>query len=378
MRSLPLLALLGILSACDDKGNDTGGPTGDGGSGDGGSGDGGSGDGGADEEICDGVDNDGDGEVDEGVTTTFYADADADGYGDPLVSDELCEAVEGWVLDMSDCDDTNAEVSPAAVEVYDGVDNDCNDAVDDMPHWSYEDGGEHIGPSEWAEYWPDCGGDAQSPIDFDVSAIVYESLPRVAVNYAMSTVSAVNNGHTVKWTVNGGSTLSLDGTTWALDQIHFHAGAEHTVMGERYPLEAHLVHKDDKGTDSELDDAYLVIGVFIIESTLDDGGTELAVLSDMGFGSLPAEEEGTLVDKAMSFDPGALLDEVAPGDEIDTVRYDGSFTTPPCTEGVQWVMFNEVLFAPADQIAQFTDLYDANYREPQDLNDRSVVADFDF
>lgn len=385
MRTFSLFGLLSLLVACTDKAGDTGaaadGGTTDGGSGDGGAtdggaddggaDDGGSGDGGADEEVCDGVDNDGDGEIDEGVTITVFADSDNDGYGDPLVAAELCEATEGWAADSNDCDDTDAEVSPAGVEIYDSVDNDCSGTADDnLPHWSYDEGGEHIGPSEWPEYWPSCDGDAQSPIDFSLKEVSFETLPSIAIAYTAISVDAENNGHTVKWDAEGGGELTLDGTVYALDQIHFHAGAEHTVEGEQYPLEAHMVHVDDKGTTEEGDDSYLVMGVFIVVSTVDSG-----VLTDMGWSSLPAEEEGELDDKGLVFDPTDLLGGATLGMGLETVRYDGSFTAPPCSEGVQWVMANNVLSASKEQIAAFTDIFDRNFRETQDLNGRAVVSD---
>jgi hypothetical protein len=82
-------------------------------------------------EACDGIDNDCDDEIDEGMTSAFYADSDGDGFGDATVSDELCEALEGWVPNSSDCDDTDASVHPGAVELCDGMDNDCDSDIDE-------------------------------------------------------------------------------------------------------------------------------------------------------------------------------------------------------------------------------------------------------
>ena len=391
MRNFPMIGLLALLVACSDKSGDTGaatdggtsdggsddggsddGGSDDGGSDDGGSDDGGSDDGGTDEEVCDGVDNDGDGEIDEGVTITFYADSDGDGYGDPLVTDELCEAVTGWVEDSADCDDSDAEVSPAGVEIYDSVDNDCSGVADDnLPHWSYDEGGEHVGPSEWPEFWPACDGEEQSPIDFTLKEVSFETLPAIAVAYNETTVKAVNNGHTIKWTVEDGGELTLDGTIYKLDQVHFHAGAEHTVDGEQYPLEAHMVHVDDKGTpDDDTDDSYLVMGVFIVESSVDS-----TLLTAMGWDSLPAKEDGELEDASMVFDPTDLLGGPTLGSGIETARYDGSFTAPPCSEGVQWVMSNNVLTASLEQLAAFTAIFDHNFRATQPMNGRVVVSD---
>ena len=80
-------------------------------------------------EICDGIDNDGDGEIDEGVTTTFFVDADGDGWGGDAI--EACEPSPGLVSTAGDCDDENAEVNPEAEEVCNAIDDDCDDAIDE-------------------------------------------------------------------------------------------------------------------------------------------------------------------------------------------------------------------------------------------------------
>ncbi len=82
-------------------------------------------------ETCDGVDNNCDGQTDEGLTTTWYLDADGDGYGDPFTDDEDCEEPGGYVTDATDCDDRYAGVHPGAADTCDGVDSDCDGVVDD-------------------------------------------------------------------------------------------------------------------------------------------------------------------------------------------------------------------------------------------------------
>ena len=82
-------------------------------------------------EVCDGVDNDCDNDIDEGVTTTFYRDADDDGYGNAQVTVQACSAPDGYVSDSADCDDSRSDVYPGATEVCDGVDNDCDNDIDE-------------------------------------------------------------------------------------------------------------------------------------------------------------------------------------------------------------------------------------------------------
>ncbi|WP_242094585.1 MopE-related protein, partial [Aestuariivivens sediminicola] len=82
-------------------------------------------------ELCDGKDNDCDGQIDEGVTSTYYADTDDDGYGDPSATTQACSAPVGYVSNNADCDDTDDTIYPNAPELCDGKDNDCDGQTDD-------------------------------------------------------------------------------------------------------------------------------------------------------------------------------------------------------------------------------------------------------
>ncbi len=106
------------------------------------------------EEVCDEVDNDCDDEVDEGVTGTWYADADGDGFGDAGAPAEGCDQPDGYTADDTDCDDADDAVFPAAPERCDGLDNDCDGSID-----------EDVQSTWFADADADGFGDAASPLD---------------------------------------------------------------------------------------------------------------------------------------------------------------------------------------------------------------------
>jgi len=82
-------------------------------------------------EVCNSVDDNCNGQIDEGVTTTFYADADGDSYGNPGVTTQACSAPSGYVSNNTDCNDANASVNPGTTEVCNGVDDNCDGQIDE-------------------------------------------------------------------------------------------------------------------------------------------------------------------------------------------------------------------------------------------------------
>ena len=113
-------------------------------------------------EVCDGADNDGDGEIDEGLTATFYADDDSDSFGDADAATDACSAPSGHVSDATDCDDTNAAVNPNAAEADNGIDDDCDTQVDEGFDLDLDG------------YTPIAGGDTD-----DADATVYPGAPEL-------------------------------------------------------------------------------------------------------------------------------------------------------------------------------------------------------
>ena len=227
-------------------------------------------------------------------------------------------------------------------------------AASDSVRWGYEG---DTGPAHWGALHPafsDCAkGVEQSPIDL-VDAETREQ-GRIEFDYAPAPVELLNNGHAIQVNYAPGSGMTLDGVRYELLQFHFHHGSEHTVAGVRLPMELHLVHRSDRG-------ALAVVGVLLKE------GRENHVLAPI-WRHMPARPAPATVAPA-SVDAAALLPEVR-----TAWRYQGSLTTPPCTQGVSWVVMTEPVAVSAEQIARYGAIFPNSYRPTQPLNDRSLIRD---
>ncbi len=219
-------------------------------------------------------------------------------------------------------------------------------------HWGY-DGGEQ--PSAWGSLSPEyerCArGRAQSPVALDVARMESSALSPLVVHYRPTHATEENNGHTIQDVLDPGDYLELDGARFELKSFHFHHPSEHTLNGKRYPLEVHLVHRSAAG-------ALLVVGVLVTE------GAEHPLLRVL-FDHLPRGEEK----QHFTVDPAALLPTRSP-----YILYEGSLTTPPCTEGVTWIVLAEPLSASPDQIHRFAALFPHNNRPVMPLNGRHLRA----
>ena len=217
------------------------------------------------------------------------------------------------------------------------------------------------GPSHWAtidpaNYAKCADGTAQSPINITKTKSV--ALTNLLFNYSAGEAGIFNNGHTVEAEPLGTTTetMTVDGVTYPFAQFHFHAPSEHEINGMHYPVEVHFVHKTADGK-------IAVVGVF-----LKAGATANA-------------EWAPFVDKmiAATADPEATKVEIdwaklLPADKT-TVRYDGSLTTPGCSEGVKWNVFTHPVIVSQAQINTFLEAYSGNNRPVQPLNSRVVKLD---
>ncbi|RMF72389.1 MAG: hypothetical protein D6744_16920 [Planctomycetota bacterium] len=135
-------------------------------------------------ELCDGKDNDCDGQIDEEIPV-WYKDADGDGYGDPAVTTEDCDQPDGYVVDNTDCDDSDATVHPGATEVCNGIDDDCDGDVDEGCRTWYRDadGDGHGNPDVSIQAVEQPDGYVDTPDDPDDSD---PSVPESTADYSVS------------------------------------------------------------------------------------------------------------------------------------------------------------------------------------------------
>lgn len=221
--------------------------------------------------------------------------------------------------------------------------------------WGYE---AENGPDVWGQLDPGyvlCAeGTLQSPIDL-VDAASAE-LPAIVFNYQPSVMDVHNNGHTIEVAPAEENRIEIDGTVYELLQFHFHAPSEHTLAGRSFDMEMHLVHRNEEGT-------LAVIGVLIGQ------GNENAAFNTM-WEQLPAAPGETNRVENAAIDADDLLP-----DDRSTYRYDGSLTTPPCSEGVRWNVLTTPIELSETQIAAFKALVHDNNRPVQPLNERELLLD---
>jgi carbonic anhydrase len=206
------------------------------------------------------------------------------------------------------------------------------------------------GPSFWGTLSPDwtaCGtGTIQSPVDFEKVAPHHPRWRQLAIDYDANTTGEIfNNGHTIEVETEGVNTLTLDGVVYELRQFHFHTASEHRVDGRGYDMELHLVHAAADGSNA-------VIGVFLKR------GSSSGALAPI-FEALP-DDLNVHHPLDAPFDPASFLPQ-----SRGHYRYIGSLTTPPCTEGVQWVVMGDVVTVSDEDMAQFAERVHFNARPVQ-------------
>ncbi|MBC7957226.1 MAG: carbonic anhydrase family protein [Cytophagales bacterium] len=193
-------------------------------------------------------------------------------------------------------------------------------------------------------------GKRQSPIDIRDGIAV--QLDPVQFDYKPTNFRVIDNGHTVQVNLSPGNSIEVLGRRFELVQFHFHRPSEERINGRQFDMVAHLVHKDLEGR------------LAVVAVLLDRGSVQPIVQTV--WNNLPLEKNEELPAKAM-LDLNGLLPA-----ERGYFTYMGSLTTPPCSEGVLWmVMRNPVSISP-EQIGIFTRLYPMNARPIQAASGRLI------
>jgi carbonic anhydrase len=209
------------------------------------------------------------------------------------------------------------------------------------------------GPAFWGQLdpaWAACGrGHEQSPVDFGKRTLLTTLHRRpVPVDYERSTGQIFNNGHTIEVETEGHNVLTLGGVDYELQQFHFHGPSEHTFEGQGTDMELHLVHKSAAGVNA-------VVGVKVVR------GPSSGALRQI-FAQLP-DDLDVPHPLAAPFNPRHFL----PADR-EYYRYEGSLTTPPCSEGVHWLVLKDPITVSSEDLAQFHERIHFNARPVQRLS----------
>jgi carbonic anhydrase len=219
------------------------------------------------------------------------------------------------------------------------------------PDWSYSG---RNGP----EYWGDlCSayalcrtGQQQSPIDLVSTSAVPGTL---LIDYQpISPIRIQHLGHRIQVQGVPSCGMEIDGERFELQDIHFHTPAEHRIAGFLAPMEAHFVHRSSIGR-------LAVLGILVVEGAEDE---QLGRI----FANLPSQPGPEQV-VGGEFDPAALLPE-----DLSSFQYQGSRTTPPCDEDVQWIVMSNYIQASGNLIEAYRSLFDMNARPVQARNGRQI------
>ncbi|KOR31043.1 hypothetical protein TI04_02895 [Achromatium sp. WMS2] len=223
-------------------------------------------------------------------------------------------------------------------------------------HWGYSG---DTGPDHWGELDEKniaCSiGKNQSPTD--LSGMVDAKLPPMRLHYKSGGGTKIlNNGHTIQVVYEPGSTLTIDGVDFELKQFHFHAPSENTIEGKSFPMEAHFVHADKDGN-------LAVIALMYRE------GRHANAELQKAWAHMPENADGEKADLPAAVSARNLLPK-----NLDYYRFSGSLTTPPCSEGVRWLVLKHPSIASKSQIEAFERVMGhPNNRPVQPRNARLIL-----
>lgn len=236
-----------------------------------------------------------------------------------------------------------AKTAPAAAEAHGGE-----------VHWEYS--GEN-GPKAWGMLKPEfnlCAiGKRQSPINIEDGTTLMGPAEPVQFNYTPSNATVVNNGHTIQVDVQGDNAITVRGSTYRLLQFHFHTPSEEQINQKRFAMVAHLVHKNDDGQ------------LAVIAVLLEPGAANPLIDKVWTYMPLDTNDQVRMPRELLN------MNELLPADQR-YYQFMGSLTTPPCTEGVLWMVLKQPMQISRNQFKLFTQLYPNNARPVQPVNGRPV------
>ena len=216
-------------------------------------------------------------------------------------------------------------------------------------HWGYEGA---MGPDRWGDEFPTCAkGKAQAPLN--IKGPFEKALFNVAPDYKPGQLKIVNNGHTIQVNVPPGSKLRIDSKPFELLQFHFHRPSEEHIDGKPSSMVIHFVHKNDAGR-------LAVLGVLLKEGNENPGIKAL-------WAHAPAKEGPEIAPEGVMFNPANLLPR-----EYEFYSYEGSLTTPPCTEGVRFFILKSHVNVSREQVEAFP--FKKNARPIQPQNGRAIAS----
>ena len=224
-------------------------------------------------------------------------------------------------------------------------------------HWGYTG---HEGPANWGslsgDYTMCKDGKSQSPININSSVTVEsKGLEKIGFDYNTGISSVINNGHTIQVNFDKGSSISVDGIKFPLIQFHFHTPSENQIDGKNFPLEGHFVHATKDGS--------LAVVALMFED-----GAENPFLKKV-WAKMPHKAGEKNAISISAKEVNALL----PKDKA-YYRFNGSLTTPPCSEGVRWMVLKNYSTISKGQTKEFLDVFHhANNRPVQPINARKVI-----
>jgi carbonic anhydrase len=227
-------------------------------------------------------------------------------------------------------------------------------AAEGSPHWAYHG-------AEGAEKWGDLDksfatcklGKEQSPIDIKTKDVEKAKLEKIVFNYQPTKLSIVNNGHTIQIDYDKGSSITIGKDKYELLQFHFHTPSEEEIDGKEFDLVAHLVHKSAEGN-------------LAVVAVLFDRGAENKALKAY-WDKLPRNAGETR---------SLAKSQINAADMLPASRgyytFNGSLTTPPCSEKVRWLVLKTPVTASKEQTTVFRQIYPLNNRPVQPLNGRKI------